>query len=94
MVPCLQITQKPYQVNKEGNFLANVGTSAYLGDPKKRNSPKSIGITNESDGKFLVWLPGLKGHLKVQFEIIYEKYPQSRFKKMYGQLLFLLDLWK
>ena len=56
LIPCLQSSQQPHQVNKEGHFLAGVGTSGYLGDLVKRNSLNSTGIEGLSDSKYLAWL--------------------------------------
>ena len=55
LVPCFQGSQQPYQVNKEGQFLAGTGTSRYFGDfQEERDSNKPAGITGESDGKSLM----------------------------------------
>ena len=35
-VPCLQGSQQPYQVIKEGHFMAGPGTSGYFGDLEER----------------------------------------------------------
>ena len=78
---------------KDGHFLEGTGTSRYFGDLEK-NSLKCVGIARGSDGKSLALLPGLKRHLKVQSEISYEKFQQSRLKELHGQLLFLLYLYK
>ena len=56
LIPRLEISQQPYQVSKEGHFPVGAGTSGYLGDLMKRNSPNPIGIAGMSDGKYLAWL--------------------------------------
>ena len=62
LVPCLQSSQQPHQVSKEGYFLAGAGTSGYLGDLMKRNSPNSTGIAGLSDEKYLAWLLAWRGY--------------------------------
>ena len=56
LIPCLQSSQQPHQVNKECHFLAGAGTSGYFGDLMERNLPKSTGITGMTDDKYLAWL--------------------------------------
>lgn len=41
-------------VNKEGNFLANLGHLGYLGDLKKRNPIMSVSATSEVQWQVLV----------------------------------------
>lgn len=63
LVPSLEGSQQPYQVSKEGHFLAGAGNSGYLGGFEKREI--RLGIAGESDSKSLSWLSSLKRHLKV-----------------------------
>ena len=62
LIPCLQSSQQPHQVSKEGHFLAVAGTSGYLGDLMNRNLPNSTGIAGLSDGKYLAWLLASRGY--------------------------------
>lgn len=53
--------QKPYQVSKEGRFLADVGTSGYSVDlGKKGIHPNLSVLQGKSDGKLIAWLPTLR----------------------------------
>ena len=49
LIPCLQSSQNPYRVSKKCHFLADAGTSGYLGGLLKRNTPKSKRIAGMSD---------------------------------------------
>ena len=53
LISCLQSSQQPHQVSKEGHFLAGAGTSGYFGKLKKKNAPQSTGIADKSDDKYL-----------------------------------------
>ena len=78
LIHCLQSSQQPYQVSKKCHFLAGAGTSGYLGDLVKRNSPHSTGIAGLSDGKYLAWLLAWKGYYKFNPEIPYKRFQQSK----------------
>ena len=62
LTPCLQSSQQPYQVRKEGHFLAVARTSGYFEVIMKRIVPKSEGIPGRSDGKYLAWLLAWGGY--------------------------------
>ena len=52
---------KPYQVSKEGRFLADVGTSGYLADLEKKGIHPNLSVLQgKSDGKLIAWLPTLR----------------------------------
>lgn len=56
-ITCLQSSEQPYVVNKEGHFLAGAGTSGYFEDLEKREIHPNIQVFQaKSDGKYLVWL--------------------------------------
>lgn len=84
LVLCLQGSQQPCQVSKEGHFLAGSGTAEYFGDLEKGGIHPNLQVSQaKSDGKSLAWLSGLKRLLGAQSEIPYEKFQQksSWFKR-------------
>ena len=44
---------------------------------------QQIGITDESDSKYLAWLPGLERYLNFSLAIPFGKFQQSIFKRAY-----------
>ena len=79
LVPWLQGSQKPYQVSKEGHFLAGAETSGYLGELESREIHLNLYLLQaKSDDKSLAWLLIFKSLLKVQVKILYEKFQQTK----------------